>query len=68
MLQPSGRAPPRGGSVWRDPGTGPLPLESAGFWDMFCPQKKMYVALGGAEGKVTYKEHGEKEMRSKQTD
>lgn len=42
--------------------------EPAGSGDKLLSPKKMYVALGGAGGKVTYWEHGEREVRSKQTD
>lgn len=50
--------------MWRGPGTGPPPPSQ---WDSLSP-KKMYAALGGAGGKVAYWEHGEREVRSKQTD
>lgn len=40
---------PRGGSAWRSPGTGPLPLSQRGPGTSFCPQRKctwLWVGLG----------------------
>lgn len=54
--------------MWCGPGTGPLPWSQRDYGDMLLSPKKMYVALGGAGGKVTYREHGERGVRSKQTD
>lgn len=59
---------PWGGSVWRGPGTGPLPQCQRDSGTLPLSPKKMYVALGGAGGKVTYKEPGERGLGSKQTD
>lgn len=67
MLQPSGRGPLRGLSVAR-PWDRSTATESAGFGDLPLSSKKMYVALGGAGGKVTHRDHGESGVRSKQTD
>ena len=54
--------------MWRGPGTGPLPQSQRDLGTLPLSPKKMYVALGGAEGKVTYREHGERGLGSKQTD
>lgn len=54
--------------MWRGPGTGPLPRSQRDSGDVPLSPKKMYVALGGAGGKVTYREHGERRVRVKQTD
>lgn len=58
---------PWGGSAWRSPGTGPLPLASGVRGQAFVPKENVR-GFGWGWGKVTYWEHGEREVRSKQTD
>lgn len=53
---------PWGGSAWRSPGTGPLPLSQRGPGTSFCPQRKctwLWVGLGKGHILGTRGERGE---------
>lgn len=58
MLQPPGHEPPRELGAAR-PGDSGAAMKPAGWGNWPLSSKKMYVALGGAGGKVTSRDPGE---------